>query len=166
MKDFLALRSTVLDYHLTMALLKLNLKPDLDLRKTLQDAKYAEAGLYIAPEVSKEAVLEVVTAPASAATAAAVYSAMPAPEQLARVNSVEVKQKQPIQGTMLSRAESAGPGVLKKEVSGVKRQNTWSNFAPSKDADTASVSSALSESKSEYGAYRFILFTELFFIFT
>lgn len=41
MKDYLALRTTMLDFHLMTALLKLSLRPDLDLRKTLLEQKLA-----------------------------------------------------------------------------------------------------------------------------
>lgn len=136
-----------------MALLKLNLKPDLDMRKTLLDQKMSEAGLYVPPEVVPEPA-----AAAPAAVAGSAAQAMPAPVQLSRVNSVEVvKQKSAVAGgASLTRAESAGPGVLKRDVSGVKRQNTWNVAVPVSnwDADTMSVSSAMSgkeEAKSEYG---------------
>lgn len=153
-KEYLTLRSTLLDYHLTMALLKLNLKPDLDMRKTLLDQKMAEAGIYVPPV---EAVPETTSAAAAAATTGAAASAMPAPMQLSRVNSVEVAKPKPVAGgANLTRAESAGPGALKRDVSGVKRQNTWNVVVPASnwDADTMSVSSAMSgkeETKSEYG---------------
>jgi Meckel syndrome type 1 protein len=94
-KDLLALRTAMLDYHVITALLKLSLKPDPDLRKTLLEQKLA------AQEAERKAQMEV------EAKAAADLAAAAAAEEEARRKEVQAAAAKEAEERRAARAATA-----------------------------------------------------------